>query len=80
MHDDRLNSELAGEILKMFEDRGYKFVTLDAAMGDAAYQGPDRYVTQFGPMWGYRWAQERGVKVNGNGEPEASEWVRTWAK
>jgi len=80
LHDDRLNSELAGDILKMFEDRGYRFVTLDAAMSDAAYKEPDRFVTKSGPMWGYRWARERGVKVNGSAEPQESEWIRDWAK
>ncbi len=31
-------------------------------------------------MWGYRWAKERGVKVNGKLEPEVPEWVTEYGK
>jgi hypothetical protein len=26
-------------------------------------------------MWGYRWARERGVKVDGSLEPEPPKWI-----
>jgi hypothetical protein len=31
-------------------------------------------------MWGYRWAAERGVKVNGRLEPEPPEWIVNYGK
>ena len=40
-------------------------MSLGVAQSDAAYQTPDKYVTKYGPMWGYRWAKERNVKVDG---------------
>lgn len=75
LHDNRLNSEVTENILTMFETRGYRFVTLAEAQSDPAYSIPDTYITKYGPMWGYRWAAERGVKVNGRLEPEVPKWV-----
>jgi hypothetical protein len=75
LHDNRLNSQATEDILKMFETRGYRFVTLAEAQSDPAYSIPDTYITNYGPMWGYRWAAERGVKVNGRLEPEVPKWI-----
>jgi peptidoglycan/xylan/chitin deacetylase (PgdA/CDA1 family) len=74
-HVNRLNSDLMDRLLQLFEDRGYRFVTLDRAQSDAAYQTPAEFVTEFGPMWGYRWARERQVAVDGRLEPEPPRWV-----
>ena len=45
-----------------------------------SHQIPDTYITGFGPMWGYRWAQERKVTVNGRLEPDPPEWVLAYDK
>ena len=75
LHDNRLNADVIDDLLALFEQRYFQFVSLDAALRDSAYRTPDTYVTRYGPMWGYRWAAERGVKVNGRLEPEPPEWV-----
>lgn len=75
LHANRLNSESIGEILELFHRRGYSFITLPAALADPVYRNPPVYITKFGPMWGYRWAAERGVKVNGALEPDPPQWV-----
>jgi hypothetical protein len=31
-------------------------------------------------MWGYRWAKERNVKVNGSLEPDPPQWVFEYGK
>jgi peptidoglycan/xylan/chitin deacetylase (PgdA/CDA1 family) len=80
LHDNRLNADSIDDVLALFERRQYRFVTLTQAEADPAYQQPDTYVTQYGPMWGYRWAAERGVKVNGRLEPEPPEWVTQYGK
>jgi len=80
LHDSPLNADTIEEILKIFEDKGYTFVSLTRAQSDPAYQIPDTYITSFGPMWGYRWAQERKVKVNGRLEPDPPEWVLDYGK
>lgn len=79
LHGNKLNAELIDQLLKIFEDKHYRFVTLDAAQSDAAYKTPDTYVTKFGPMWGYRWAADLGIKVNGSLESEPSAWILNYA-
>lgn len=80
LHANPLNAELIEQVLAMFESRGYRFVTLAEAQSDAAYRIPDTYITKFGPMWGYRWAQARGVQVDGRREKDPPEWVMKYGK
>jgi peptidoglycan/xylan/chitin deacetylase (PgdA/CDA1 family) len=80
LHANPLNAELIEQVLALFESRGYRFVTLAEAQSDAAYRTPDTYITKFGPMWGYRWAQERGVKVDGRREKDPPEWIAKYGK
>jgi peptidoglycan/xylan/chitin deacetylase (PgdA/CDA1 family) len=80
MHDNPLNSDTIDDLLKLFEARGYKFVSITTAQSDPAYKTPDTYVNKYGPMWGYRWAQELKVKVNGNLETEPPKWILDYGK
>ena len=80
LHDNRLNGDVIEQVLRSFENKHYRFVTLDQAQSDAAYRIPDTYITKFGPMWGYRWAKERNVKVNGNLEQEPPKWILDYGK
>lgn len=75
LHDNLLNSEVIEQVLKLFEEKHYRFVSLGAAQADAAYRTPETFITGFGPMWGYRWASVLQVKVNGRLEPEPSKWI-----
>ena len=80
IHDNQLNADVIEQLLKLFESRGYRFVSLKAAQSDAAYQAPDTYVTKYGPMWGYRWARERNVKVDGRLELEPPQWILDYGR
>ncbi|HEY2385028.1 MAG TPA: polysaccharide deacetylase family protein [Terriglobia bacterium] len=75
LHVNRLNADLIEQVLRIFEEKKYRFVSLTGALSDPAYRTPDTLAIQYGWMWGYRWARELGVKVNGSLEPEAPEWV-----
>ncbi len=77
LHANRLNAELIDKLLQIFEQKHYRFVTLDEAQSDAAYSTPE-VVSKFGEMWGYRWAKQRGVKVDGRLETEPSPWMRQY--
>lgn len=79
LHDSRLNADTLDQILRMFEKMNYRFVTLQQAQADPAYRTPD-YVSQYGLMWGYRWARELNVKVDGRQEPEVPQWVEQYGK
>lgn len=78
LHDNQLNADGMNQILALFQSRGYKFVSLDQAERDPVYQAPDTFVTKYGPMWGYRWARERGVEVDGSKEPDPPAWVAAY--
>jgi hypothetical protein len=80
LHDNRLNAELIEQVLQFFVEKKYRFVSLDAAQSDGSYQTPETYITKFGPMWGYRWASERNVKVNGSLEPDPPKWILQYGK
>jgi peptidoglycan-N-acetylglucosamine deacetylase len=75
LHDNRLNADVVDEVLRLFQHKGYRFVSLRTAQSDPAYSIPDTYITPYGPMWGYRWAKEKNAKVDGKLEPEPPQWV-----
>jgi peptidoglycan/xylan/chitin deacetylase (PgdA/CDA1 family) len=74
-HANRLNADTLDQVLNIFEKLGYHFVTLEQAQSDDAYRTPDDFVTRYGPMWGYRWARDLRIKVDGSREPEVPAWV-----
>jgi hypothetical protein len=80
LHDNRLNADVIEQLLDMFKHKHYEFVTLASAQSDPAYRTPETYITKFGPMWGYRWASERNVKVNGSLETDPPKWISEYGK
>ena len=75
LHSNTLNADRLDTLLTRFEDRGYRFITLDEAMADAAYATPDTMVTASGPTWLWRWATTRKVRLNAKDDPEVPQWV-----
>jgi len=80
LHDSPLNADAIEAIISLFERRDYKFVTLSAALKDPAYAVPETYITKYGPMWGYRWAKELHIQVNGRDEPNPPAWIEQYMK
>ena len=83
LHVNRLNADVMGKLLELFEIKQYRFATLDEVLSDPAYKTPDAFIARFakhGPMWGYRWAEELGVKVDGSLESEPPAWVFQYIK
>lgn len=60
----RLNAD---DWLRIFEEKPYQFVTLDKAQSDRVCAIPDSFISKSGRMWGYRWAGDRNIKVDGDG-------------
>jgi peptidoglycan/xylan/chitin deacetylase (PgdA/CDA1 family) len=75
LHVNRLNAATMQAQLAVFRKAGYRFVSLAEAQAHPVYAEPPRGVTRFGPMWGYRWARDRGVKFDGDLEQEPPVWV-----
>jgi peptidoglycan/xylan/chitin deacetylase (PgdA/CDA1 family) len=59
LHANQLEAEHIGELLELIRKRGYRFVTLERALGDSAYALPDTYVGD-GSGWLEHWAITRG--------------------
>ena len=77
IHASQLNADLMPELLAMFRRRGYAFVSLDHALGDAAYKLPDEYVGRNGVSWIHRWAKTKGLAPKD--EPDPPAWVaKAW--
>jgi peptidoglycan/xylan/chitin deacetylase (PgdA/CDA1 family) len=75
VHVNDINAECLDEMLRRLAARGYRFVTLDEAMGDPAYQVKDTYISKAGPTWLWRWMKSKGMKVSVKDDPEPPEWV-----
>ncbi len=75
IHTNDINAGCLDEMLKRFEARGYRFITLDEAMADPAYQTKDTDVSKFGPSWLWRWMRSLGMNVSFKDDPEPPQWV-----
>ena len=80
LHLNGINGATLGRLLDLFRDEGYSFVSLERAQADPAYAQSPAVATRFGPMWGYRWARERRVKVDGTLEQEPPAWIARFAE
>jgi peptidoglycan/xylan/chitin deacetylase (PgdA/CDA1 family) len=80
LHVNALNAATLDAQLNLFREAGYRFVSLAEAQSDPAYAEPPETATRFGPMWGYRWARDRGITVDGRLEQEPPEWVSDYAE
>ena len=74
MHANRLNADLAGDLLTMLKRRGYRFITLDQALKDPAYQLPENYAGTNGISWIHRWSMTKGMPDKS--EPAEPRWLK----
>jgi len=76
VHANMLNADRFGDLAAMFERRGYRFITLDRALEDAAYASEDTYAGSGGITWLHRWALTRTMpKAFFAGEPDVPAFV-----
>ena len=75
IHTNDITADSLDEMLRRFAARGYKFVTLDQVMADAAYQTKDTMVTKYGPTWLWRWTKSKGMDLDFTGDPDPPKWV-----
>lgn len=51
LHVNRINRDYGDDILAYFQQKGYRFITLDQAYEDSIYTEPDCYVSDAGVSW-----------------------------
>jgi hypothetical protein len=74
----RLVSDTADEFFGMLQKRGYKFVSMDEAQADEAYQTKEAVIeSQSGISWFERWQMAHGKKLRDEPNVSKSVW-RTW--
>ena len=75
IHANDINADCLDTMLTDWEERGYRFITLDEAMTDPAYATEDTLVTAYGPTWLFRWMKSMGKNVSFRSDPEPPPWV-----
>lgn len=75
LHANFINSDYFDDLVAMFKQRGYRFVTLEEALKDEAYRLPDTYVGPAGISWLHRWARDKGRAYIVTDEPKVPEFV-----
>lgn len=76
IHANPLNAHHLGELINRLRRCGYRFVALDEALADPAYESADTYTGRGGITWLHRWALTREVdRAMFRGEPETPDWI-----
>lgn len=73
LHASNLEADHIGELIDVLRKRGYRFITLEEALGDPAYSLPDTYAGEEGMGWLEQWAITQG-KIP-QGAPVFPQWV-----
>lgn len=77
LHANALNADRFGQLAAMLRQRGYRFVSLDAALEDNAYASPLGLGVIAGESWLEGWAREAGLRPSN--APAVPGFVRQWA-
>jgi len=73
LHANSLNGDCFGRLAAALKGRGYRFVTLDEALGDEAYALKDTYVASWGTSWLHHW--ELGAGRSRTPPPNPAAWI-----
>ncbi len=73
LHSNEINADHFDKLAQMLRKRGYKFITLDAALQDEAYKLPEAQ-SQRGLSWLHRWMLAKGLPMKE--EPSEPDWIR----
>jgi peptidoglycan/xylan/chitin deacetylase (PgdA/CDA1 family) len=76
IHVNRMNGDSLGEAVATMQRRGYRFVSLETALADPAYQTADGFVGRFGPSWLHRWRISLDMPNRLRDEPDPPVWVQ----
>lgn len=79
IHADEINGDELDELFTRLEQRGYKFISLEEALKDPAYQTPDGYIGKWGPSWLHRWRRSLGKSNMLKDEADPPQWVQDLA-
>jgi len=75
LHANSINADYFDKVAEMLKRRGYKFISIDAALKDDVYKLPDTWVNNAGISWLHRWAIEKGKDQVLKDEPNVPAFV-----
>lgn len=81
-HANLLNADYIDELLKMYSEKGYKFISIDEALKDKSYyELKDEFYKKSGISWIHRWAYTMGKRGDFfKGEPEVPAYINELVK
>lgn len=62
-HDNSLNAIYLSSIIEILDKESFRFVSIDEAINDPAYQQEFRYYKKWGISWVYRWMNSQAERV-----------------
>jgi peptidoglycan/xylan/chitin deacetylase (PgdA/CDA1 family) len=77
LHANSLNADHFSALATMLKQRGYRFITLDEALKDRAYQSPMTNYGNEGESWLEHWSRSAGLRPSQ--PPAVPDFVRQWA-
>ena len=75
IHANAINAAYLVPMLDRLQARGYRFVSLDEAVRDPAYDTPDHYVGNYGISWLHRWRETLNLENRLRHEPDPPRWI-----
>jgi peptidoglycan/xylan/chitin deacetylase (PgdA/CDA1 family) len=75
IHDSELTAECLDPLLGNLEKHGYRFISLDQALSDPAYETPDLFIGREGVSWLVRWKLAFGQEADWQKEPDPPAWI-----
>ena len=75
IHANMINADYLEPMLRRLRERGYRFISLEAALQDPAHEIPDRYTGGAGISWLHRWRFGLGMDDRLREEPDPPRWV-----
>ena len=72
LHANELNADHFDKLAAMMRKRGYRFISLEEALRDKAYEMPEALSTR-GLSWIHRWMLAKGLEISE--EPDVPAWI-----
>jgi peptidoglycan/xylan/chitin deacetylase (PgdA/CDA1 family) len=76
LHVNQMNADVLDDLLALFERHGYKFISMEQALADPAYQTRDDFVGSDGISWLLRWQPALGKPIEYRDSSEPLQWVQ----
>lgn len=81
IHASLLNADYIERLAGVYQKYGYKFIRMEEALKDEAYQTPVTVFGRYGISWIDRWALSRGKKGDFfTGDPATPEYIENFGK